>query len=33
VFEDAVVVVVLAVGKQEQGEVYKKLALRIQNEH
>jgi hypothetical protein len=33
VFDDAVVVMVLAVGKRERGEVYKKLASRIQNEH
>jgi mRNA interferase RelE/StbE len=33
VFDDAVVVMVLAVGKRERGEVYKKLASRISDEH
>jgi mRNA interferase RelE/StbE len=33
VFDDAVVVMVLAVGKRERGEVYKKLAARTSDEH
>ena len=33
VLDDAVVVIVLAVGKQERGEVYRKLGTRVSDEH
>jgi mRNA interferase RelE/StbE len=33
VFDDSVVVMVLAVGKRERGQVYKKLAPRMSDKH
>ena len=33
VLDDAVVVIVLAVGKRERGEVYRKLGTRFTDEH
>lgn len=33
VLDDAVVVIVLAVGKRERGEVYRKLGTRVSDEH
>lgn len=33
VLDDAVVVIVLAVGKRERGEVYRKLGTRVPDEH
>jgi len=33
VLDDAVVVIVLAVGKRERGAVYRKLGTRVSDEH